>query len=947
MNSIATYQNLKVKWPLGAIQLENVEIQQAIGKHATLSFTGRVSEENGRKISNQDSHNASITLVQSTTDRQAELILFAGQIQELDIRVTRDGVQVGVNAISHTYQMDTVKKNRSFRLGQSYVDVVKEILASYPGGDQIDHAFLQKQTARFIMQYEETDWEFLMRLASHVGATLIPDIKAHKVRFWIGLPESGKFIQSENHPFEMKRSIGTYWNTTYDFESDVVYELGDELKITNDRFVLIKRCGQMTQGIMKWQYECIKPAGIRRGMQYNQAIIGAAIDGKVIEVKRNQVKLHLDMDERQEAKDAQWFPYSAEGNQVWYMMPEKGAKVKLYFPSGDEDEGFVIQSVRHEPQGSHVEKANKIMADPRAKSFGNPQGKSFSLKNEELEIIAQEGLLYVSLNSYSGVTLGSASSVHIQSSSQISLSGGNVTLTGSSTLNIGSGTDSIDLSEAVNVKSKQNIELETTVRRPQVRILSAFEQEVAEKSVEEVRQSRMDKNTKAKSKGYLDSIIDFGKDTLQSAVDIVDIVADQGGFDLIGTYGEITGQEVKPFEERNETWQGMNAAFDYLTDTSIKQMAKDATNAASKKITELVQDMEKEREVELHPVTSTEDDNYAVGQIQAGRDLFAADVAITVATDGGGALSKAKYLDDLSGLRKVESGIEDGLESGAKKGESPHPSERKPGVGPIRKGDSPDLKPAESAKDGKLKTNAKTPEELLDSLGELGGIIRGVIQSLKENIPYKIQNVALPGGGSYLFFEKNESSIFFREHVPDEPKGSGGSKSGGAGKVNAEVNEAKTLVGQGQQFTNGRKNKLKPNIRYKTGEYDYFYETDNVGRISKFETDNLQLTKRKDRLPHSKNTPGKIKGKDDAGHLAGDRFGGSPKIDNLVSQLSDVNQKQYKKIENQWAAALNETPPKKVTVDVEIVYSEDNMRPEKFVVNYTIDGKPGFKEFVN
>ncbi|KGR82261.1 hypothetical protein CD32_23600 [Lysinibacillus odysseyi 34hs-1 = NBRC 100172] len=161
------------------------------------------------------------------------------------------------------------------------------------------------------------------------------------------------------------------------------------------------------------------------------------------------------------------------------------------------------------------------------------------------------------------------------------------------------------------------------------------------------------------------------------------------------------------------------------------------------------------------------------------------------------------------------------------------------------------------------------------------------------------------------------------------------------------MNEVKTFVDVGQQFKNGRKNRLKPNVRYKTGEYDYFYETDNLGGISKFETDSLQLTKREERLSHSRNTPGKIKGKDHAGHLVGDRFGGLPKIDNLVSQLSDVNLKQYKKIEDKWAAALKETPPKKVTVDVEIIYSGKDMRPDKFIVNYFIDGKPGSKELQN
>ncbi|WP_260399831.1 hypothetical protein AAEY33_12980 [Peribacillus simplex] len=65
---------------------------------------------------------------------------------------------------------------------------------------------------------------------------------------------------------------------------------------------------------------------------------------------------------------------------------------------------------------------------------------------------------------------------------------------------------------------------------------------------------------------------------------------------------------------------------------------------------------------------------------------------------------------------------------------------------------------------------------------------------------------------------------------------SGESISKGTGKGISGVSEVKSFIDNGQQFTNGRKNRLKPDIRYKTGEYDYFYETDNVGRIVKFET---------------------------------------------------------------------------------------------------------------
>ncbi|MFX3617471.1 MAG: T7SS effector LXG polymorphic toxin [Sporolactobacillus sp.] len=137
---------------------------------------------------------------------------------------------------------------------------------------------------------------------------------------------------------------------------------------------------------------------------------------------------------------------------------------------------------------------------------------------------------------------------------------------------------------------------------------------------------------------------------------------------------------------------------------------------------------------------------------------------------------------------------------------------------------------------------------------------------------------------------------------------------------------------------------LKRNIKYRTGEFNYKYETDELGRISKFETDDLQLTSREERLPHNPDTPGKLDG-DHAGHLAGDRFGGSPELDNLVSQSSNVNLSQYKKIENQWAKAIEED--KQVKVNVEIIYDEDSLRPSKFNVQYEIDGKYFERDILN
>ena len=89
------------------------------------------------------------------------------------------------------------------------------------------------------------------------------------------------------------------------------------------------------------------------------------------------------------------------------------------------------------------------------------------------------------------------------------------------------------------------------------------------------------------------------------------------------------------------------------------------------------------------------------------------------------------------------------------------------------------------------------------------------------------------------------------------------------------------------------------------------------------------------RLPYVHNTPGKQPG-DHAGHLAGDRFGGSGKLDNLVSQYGLVNLSSYKKLENEWYKAIQ--AGKAVEVDVEVVYAGDDLRPSKFIIVYFIDG---------
>ncbi|MCY6355861.1 DNA/RNA non-specific endonuclease, partial [Clostridium sp. ZS2-4] len=75
---------------------------------------------------------------------------------------------------------------------------------------------------------------------------------------------------------------------------------------------------------------------------------------------------------------------------------------------------------------------------------------------------------------------------------------------------------------------------------------------------------------------------------------------------------------------------------------------------------------------------------------------------------------------------------------------------------------------------------------------------------------------------------------------------------------------------------------------------------------------------------------------------------GSGDIDNLVAQNSQINRSggEWYKMETEWADALKEIPPKKVSVKIEPIYSGNSLRPDSFKVVYKIEGKKLIKRTI-
>ena len=244
---------------------------------------------------------------------------------------------------------------------------------------------------------------------------------------------------------------------------------------------------------------------------------------------------------------------------------------------------------------------------------------------------------------------------------------------------------------------------------------------------------------------------------------------------------------------------------------------------------------------------------------------------------------------------------------------------------------------------------SNSAEALSDSLRHADNVISEAAQNFRMNIGLdpKLADGVLSSGGGQLTHLADNLSAFAKNldgSVDDvmELGGKSGSRFGGS-QTKHWLEDAGEILTDGSHM-DGKV--PKPNVVYEAGEHHYLYRTDEVGRIDRAYAEDLQLKLHEGRLPHNSNTPDKEIG-DHAGHIFGDLFGGSPELDNLVSQAKDVNLKEYRRIERDWADALKSKPPKKVEVEVKINYEGSSMRPTSFEVNYKIDGEQFSEKLLN
>ncbi|MGG1619615.1 zincin-like metallopeptidase toxin domain-containing protein [Paenibacillus sp. NRS-1781] len=435
------YESLRFYGPFQPQHIDQLQITRTINDHTFLHINGMLSEEQGAACIGQNMEQEPIVIRQLDDQGQSLRRLFHGIVTQMSVHCIRGVYTFELEAASHSYQMDIKLKKRSYQdIHRTYDDLVTSMVRKYEYGDAIDTVTNYAKLDTFVLQYEETDWAFLKRLASRFGSVLVPEVTAASPKVFFGMPEGKQYKVERDVFYRVRKTFheldaekpgeqraGSY--VTYTIESLQYYALGDLITLPigqGKELVVVRAVTRLEDGLLRTRYDLQAEQNIRYARYENDQATGISLTGTVLKVQQDFVQLQLDIDPKQDPAKACWFPvatrYVAEEHSGWYDMPEIGEQVELYLPTHREQDAYVTDSLR---QQRHTN------GQPNVKVWQHVQGSGVDMSEHELTLSTSDGFS-ITLHEDTGITIHSPGDVQIQ--------GGHVKLDAGEELSLEAGT---------------------------------------------------------------------------------------------------------------------------------------------------------------------------------------------------------------------------------------------------------------------------------------------------------------------------------------------------------------------------------------------------------------------------------------------------------------------------------------------------------------------------
>ncbi|MDE7477112.1 MAG: hypothetical protein K2M91_04030, partial [Lachnospiraceae bacterium] len=337
---IGINQEIKLDSNIPFYMVEGFELNWKLNCHALFYIRGYISSNAEYKP--ETLYGSKIRVW--TEKEDSSQIIFCGYVTQSVEENVGNMKKIYIEAQSGTCMLDQEPIARSFQsIEKTYAEIACEAVRD-SSGKIICTEGHDRQIGKPLIQYRETTWEFCIRLASHLGSCIIPDIMTGEPALWFGMRNGNDISAFTENEYDVvvKKNEADKAEFCFETESREFYKIGDRTVFCGQKLTICGVSAYFEHGELIFHYQLEQK--VTGCMRYQKLFTGLGLAGTVLETRKEQVKVALDIDEKVSTGDYFYNWYPVTGNAL-YAMPEIGARVTLYFASRDERDGFVLHCI--------------------------------------------------------------------------------------------------------------------------------------------------------------------------------------------------------------------------------------------------------------------------------------------------------------------------------------------------------------------------------------------------------------------------------------------------------------------------------------------------------------------------------------------------------------------------------------------------------------------------
>lgn len=471
IKDILTPETIDIK-PFVIKNLMNLEIKSSVNNHTRAYIKARLYQGDGTKYNEATSEN----LVEIY--RKGDLV-FKGYIENIKTTAINKDYILEVEAVSQSIKLDDKKFIRSFQdINMTYEQLLEKVFDGSSIQYIIDSDVKSKVLEYPLVQYKETNWEFVKRVFSEKSLELLPNNTYNSV--FIGVTKNVKSSKLWDSCISINRNLKKYREIKKNQTSDISRRSVSDVSLSTRKVVLAGERVTLTPkysddnsyaSSLKGREYSVRNSSIRYENNeihshielyhledfipeiiVNDNIAGVCFTAEVLNCEESKIKVKFDFDDKQSESTAYLFPYISpytdKDNTGIYFMPEKGDKVLVKFPDVYEKNALVLSAIMTSNEKGKADTKKLTAFD-----------KKIYFQKEDIVIASKDDKTFVKISEIDGISIESDKEISIKADGTTDISSeGDLNLCAQGQINMKVGASKVSMGNGVASTKAPKIE---------------------------------------------------------------------------------------------------------------------------------------------------------------------------------------------------------------------------------------------------------------------------------------------------------------------------------------------------------------------------------------------------------------------------------------------------------------------------------------------------------